>query len=73
MKRNWKNSRCHELTKLNELLNEILSMNRGSNIVGRILKCEKIARTLQSSDMTTGRPSFVQFLTDLAAKERSGK
>ncbi len=66
----WTKSRLNDLNKLHDLFREVSSMNHGSNIVGRILECEKIVKRLGSSNLNTGRTSFLMFLEGLAREDR---
>ena len=69
----WDGSRIVELNKLRELLIEVTTINRGSHAIERIQKCEELAEDLWNSDLDSARPSFHQFLTDLAIKDRSAQ
>ena len=73
MKKKWTKSRCTELELLRQLLIDVSTMNHGSSVVDRILRCEKIANKLNQTNLAMGRASFHQFLVGLAAEERRPK
>jgi len=70
----WTKRRRNEMEKLRELLVEASQMNHGSNIVERIIRCEKLANDLFSSKLNLGDPnSFYQFLVGLCIAEDKPK
>ena len=67
----WTDERCEELDTLQSLLTEAAALNSGSNVVRRIGECERLSKALFMTDLSNGRPSFIQFLNKLAIKERA--
>lgn len=66
----WTDDRCDELRMLRELLSEARTLNHGSNIIGRIQRCEELAEKLGLTDMNIPKDSFINFLFILARKDR---
>lgn len=66
----WTKARCKELAALGSLLSVVQEMNHGSNIIDRLRKAERLAKQLNNGSLATGRPSFRQFLHELAIAER---
>ena len=66
----WDSSRCDEMDKLEALLHEVVAINSGNRCLERIALCISLAESLQRTDRERTRRSFVQFLNDLALKDR---
>lgn len=66
----WTDDREREIEALRQLLNDVALLNHGSDVCGRIERCEKAGRALLDGDINTGRKSFVQFLIELAVEDR---
>lgn len=65
--KSWPNERFEELQNFRQLLNDVKSINSGSNVLERIHRCIKLAEQLDHSDMIKPRASFVQFLTTISS------
>ena len=68
----WNEIRCAELDKLQDLLREVATINKGSNCLGRIARCIELAAFLIQPEIDSGRPSFKQFLQERAIEDRFG-
>jgi len=68
----WDATRCAELEKLQDLLHEVGTINKGSNCLGRIERCITLAEQLATTDFDAGRPSFKEFLRSVALDDRFG-
>lgn len=62
----WDEGRCEELGKLQDLLHEVVAINKGSNCLGRIASCIALAESLTKMDFDSRRSSFKQFLLERA-------
>lgn len=67
---NWTDDRTTELTELWDLLNEVSVINKGNCVLERLQKCISLAEKLKTSDIETGRMSFITFLNQQAIKDR---
>lgn len=66
----WTDERCTELQRLERLLREVSSINSGSHCLERIARCMELSDALTRTDFSSGRPSFLQWLTELAMIDR---
>lgn len=67
----WTKSRCKEIDLLRKLLLDISGINHGSNALGKLAACERIAARLTSNNIDQARSSFLQFLVECAAEDRA--
>jgi hypothetical protein len=65
----WTKVRINELKHLISLLDEVKSIDRGSGVIKRLQKCERLAEVLTKTDLENLRKSFVQFLIEQANEE----
>ena len=72
MKRIWTKSRVAEFERLEQLLNECLSLNSGNQITNRIARIEKLAELLsRPRRLKRTHTSFLSFLRDVAGDDLS--
>lgn len=62
----WPAQRLGQLEKLRRMLVEMRSLNSGSHAFTKALRCSKDADALLQTNLTTGRPDFIQFLISQA-------
>lgn len=67
----WTKDRAEELRLLQQLLNDVQTINRGSHVLERLARCIDLAEKLDRHDLENGRPSFMSFLSDLYLDERA--
>lgn len=65
----WTEQRRVELEQLRQLLIECITINRGSHVIERLQRIEKLASELWESDLSNGRESFHTFLVGLVISE----
>jgi hypothetical protein len=58
----WGKYRLKQIDTLQTLLYEVAAINNGSNAIGRIQKCIRMARELDKRDLRHKKICFMQFL-----------
>ncbi len=62
----WDQARWNQLFTLQDLLNEVSMLNRGTGTIERLQRCIAMAEELRCGDLVTSRASLPRFLMERA-------
>lgn len=64
--KNWPIKRRRQLAALRMMLFELQQLDNGSHFTERVRRCMREAAALTASNLNTGEPDFIGFLTQQA-------